>query len=227
MEENNITLEQPTEDKSELKLFEKAFSFFILGQIFLIISVFGNVTIINGVPAWLGFLSMFEVLTYIFYLVFIYKLRGFNKSFRKCFFTFLIYFVMFLLVGFGSQSKESFIIASVKGLKYAEIFVRATFYLYFFHGTYLFFEKQGFKTGKKRAKITLIIYISLYTVWVIFDQLSGMRLLLTNYIVNRILFYGKWVLLLAVYGFVFAMVLSAAKYMKKKVKEEDINNGKE
>ena len=225
MEENKeLTItEEAKNNQDELKTFKKVFFYFMLGQIFLMISVFANATIINGVPGWIGFLSLFELVTHFIYLLKFAEIRHLNNSFYKSYITLLIYTVLFLLYGFGNNSKEIFITAAVKGINYSLIFVQATFYLYFFHGIYLLFDKYNFTTGKKKARIALVVYIVLYTIWMLIDQLSGMRLLLTNFFLNRFLVYGKWAMLLIVQTYVLIIAINASKYLKKKIGEEDKN----
>ena len=213
------------QNEHEIKVFKKAFTSFMVGQILLMISLFGNATIINGVPQWLAILFLFELVAYGFYLNFLIKVRLFNDSFRKAYLSFLVYLVISLLTLFGSKSTDRTIVMVVRGLDYSIIIIRCVFYLYFFHGCYLFFNKHGFKTGTKRARVALIVFLSLYVTWVVIEQLSGMRLLLTNYFFSRFFMLGKWVMLLAVYAFILAVVLSASRYMKIKLKERGTKDG--
>lgn len=138
--------------------------------------------------------------------------------------SFVIYLVISLLVEFGENSTSRFVTVVVKGLDFSIFFIRGIFYLYFFHGCYLFFRDHNYVTGTKRAKAYLIAFLVIYSLWVILDQLSGMRLLLVNYFFNRFFMFGKWAMLLILYAFMFAVVLGASRYLSIKTKKEKTQN---
>ena len=218
--------EQIKEPKSELKSFRAAFIIFLIGQIFLIVSTLTYAANINGVPRFFRFFDLFVVVTNVLDWVALFLLRKVNKSFRYSFYSVSIFLVLLIVYSIAMSSSESMYVAIGRGLSWSKDIVQAVFYIYFFHGCYLFFEKQGFNTGKKVAYISIFIFLGLFITSCVLTYLITVRPVQRNFVLYRIFLYSGWGFKFLIYAFTFVIVLRAgtylqSKYKAKKKKEKD------
>lgn len=207
------------DSKKELKVFKKSFILFLVGQILLIISTLSRATVINGVPRWLSIFELFLYIAYIIYFFALFYIRNLNISFKRSFISLLALFVVFMFYEVSRTSESQFYVSSSRGLGWSIDIVKCIFYLYFFHGCSVLFDKYGFHAGKKKTIIFLSAFMLLFIAGETFNYLSSVSGILKNRFFNRFFLYGSWGLVFLTYVSVFVMTIIIAHYLNKKFKE--------
>lgn len=211
------------EKQKELKTFKKCFIVFLVGQILLIISTLSHSTIINGVPRWFSIFELLMYITYILYLFAVFPMRKYNQSFNRAFISLLALYIVDVFYEVCRTSESQFYVSASRGLNWSIDLVKCIFYLFFFHGCALFFDKYNLHAGKKKTIILLTIFLVLFALSEIFDYLSGTALLRRNRFFNRFFLYGSWGFSFLVYTFIFVMTNILAHFLNKKFRKRKEN----
>ena len=211
------------EKTRELKIFKKAFIIFFISEILLIISTVSNATIINGVPRWLDVFEIFLYISFILMLFSVFPLRRFNDSFRKSLYSLLALYIVTMFFLVCETSNEQFYVSISRGLDWSIDIVKCIFYLFYFHGCVLFFDKYNLHAGKKKTIILLIVFLVLFIANELFDYLSTSSLVRRNRFFNRFFLYGTWGFSFASYVFTFVMIIIFASFLNKHFKKEKEN----
>ena len=205
------------EAKKELRSFRAAFIIFLIGQIFLIVSTLTYASNINGVPRFFAVFDLFVVVTNVLDWVALFLLKKVNRSFRYSFYSVSIFLVLLFVYMVAMSSSDSIYVAIGRGLYWSRDIVQCIFYLYFFHGCYLFFEKQKFNTGKKVAFVSIFIFLGLFIASCVLTYLITVRPVQKNFVLYRILLYSGWGAKFLIYAFTFVIVLRAGIYINRKI----------
>ena len=225
-ENNLVQIKEKESTKDELRVFQKCFLLFLIAQVLLTISTLGYATTINGVPRFLSLFKILSDVSNVIFIIALFKLKRINISFRHSFYSIITYLITIFVYGAFISSTNQFYVALGYGIKWTNDILSCMFYLYFFHGCYIFFNKNGLKTGRKRALITFFVFLTLFILKIIFVYITSVKLVLTNTILNRFFVYGSWALTASIYIFIFVMVLQAAIYVNKKLKPKTDMNSK-
>lgn len=205
------------EDQKELKRFHKSFLLFFIGTIFMIVGTLSLSTNINGVPQILAFLSIFSSVGYVllfFSLLLIYR---FNRSFLYSFICEVIFLVLMVIVAISNTSTSLFYNALGRGLSWGTSFAQGVFYLYYFHGCMLFFQKHELSHGVKQFRLFIIIFAVVFILEEIFEYFSTAKFVLVNRFANRFFLYGHWGLIFLVYLIILIAVILTSKYINKQI----------
>ena len=209
---------------NELDYFHQSFIFFLVGQIFLMLSTVSFSTLINGVPNSFAFFAGFAFVGGAFYIVSTYRLRNFNKAFRYSLYSMIIYLVLGFVNEACITSTEGSIVAVGYGLDWSTIFVLAFFYFYFFNGCVMFFKKYNCEKDVKTIKITVIALIVLIVLNIVFSFLKTVRDIQRNSTFHKVCTYGEWASILTIYILILVVVIRLEihvhKYIKTKRKEK-------
>ena len=209
-------------EKDEIKLFKNAFMVFYIGQIFLIISTLSYLTSINGIPRFFNYFAYFSYVTYLMYFITLYIMRFSNKSFRLSYYSIGVFIVIYIIQAIASTSTNEVFLALSKGLEISLDIMLALFYLFFFRGTYLLYDKFGLEAGKRKAKIAFFVFLGIYILGQICEFLLGTRLLMSSMLAKRIFLYASWGLRFALYTFALVIAISGRRYLVKSVKEREV-----
>lgn len=213
------------DEKSELKLFQKAVLIFLVGQILLMISVFNLTTAINGIPTWFKYLQYLSYATYLMYFITLFLIRWLNKSFRYSFYSLVIFAVVHFTEVICKTSTNQIFMSLGKGLSWSSDVLLCFVYLFFFNGCFMIFNKYQFMTGKKNARIAYITFLTLFILANLAEYLTGTRAVMGNSLARRITLYSYWGLLFSMHVFNLVMVSRASWYINKKMKQrEEVNN---
>ncbi len=205
------------EEQKELKKFRKGFRLFMIGEIFLVISALSKATAINGVPQILGFLGMFAYVAFILFFISLFILRPSNRSFSYSFISFCICVILKYIVYLCGVSPNTIDNQMGMGFGWAQAFCECVFYLYFFHGCLLFFEKYNFVKGPREFKVFVIVFASVFFVKEVFEYLSTASFIKVHRFANRFFLYGNWVLIFILYVFGLVAVIMISKYLNKQI----------
>ena len=216
------------EAQKELKRFHKAFIAFLIASIFLIVSTLSKAVNINGIPP---IFSAFEVLAYAGHIILFFSLlmiHKFNKSFFYSFLSLSIFLVLAFIVYVCAGSSRPIDNAIGRGFQWGKNISEGVFYLYYFHGCLLFFEKHGLSKGPKTFRIFLISYGLTFLLKEVFEYLSTARFIMGNRFMNRFFLYGNWGLIFLCYVALLLFVILTSRYIDKQVQfKEPKNKGKE
>ena len=221
--------EEQSFDKKEVKKIQTSYLLFLLATIFLAVSRISLATNINGVPQIVALLSIFQLVSYVIYFITVFRVRNVNKSFFYSLLAFSFFILISYIHNLCESSNSGFDHYIGKALGWSESFINCLFYLYFFNGTRLLFEKNGFAKHGKTVKIYLAVFSSIFILTEIFEYFSTTRMVRTNRFANRFFLYGFWGMQFIMYLFIFIVALMtyiyAIKQRKLKEKEGDRNNG--
>lgn len=209
--------EYSIEDQKELKRFHKAFMLFFIGVIFLVVGTISLATNINGVPQILTFLSIFSSVGYLLFFIGLFMIMKLNKSFLYSFISISIFILFVYMVYLCGNSTSLFDNEIGRGLSWGKNFAQCIFFLYFFHGCLLFFQKHEFSKGTKQFKLFIIIFASLFILNEVFEYLSTARFVMVNRFANRFFLYGFWGLTFLVYTFLFVAAILTSRYINKQI----------
>ncbi len=227
------TITQPIQegfnDKKELKKFQTSYLLFFLGTLFLAISHISLASNINGVPQILVVFSIFEVISYLLYFLASFFARKTNKSFFYSLIAFAIFLLLKYINGVCNNSTDSLDQYIGKALGWSASFLICMFYLYFFNGIRLLFEKHDYGKHAKAVKISLAVFATLFIVTEIFEYFSTTNIVRSNRFANRFFLYGFWGMQVALYLFLIISDILTVTYVSKQrkliQKEGGANNG--
>lgn len=212
--EENQQVEVINNQKNEFKKFQVSFLLFLIGEIFLVVSQASHLTSINGVPQALVLLQLLSTVGYVFYFIAIFRIREINKAFMRSLIALAVLLVLFYVRDLSSNSIQPVDRYIGKGLGWSASFVECTFYLYFFYGTHLIFNKYGYSKGAKNLRISLAVFAGLFLVTRVFEYLSTARFIRINRFTNRFFLYGYWSLIFLVYLFILTIIVLTWIYLK-------------
>ena len=215
-----------SEEKRSLRLFHVCTIIFLVAEVLLIVSTLNLATIINGIPRWFEY---FKFVAYIGYLVFVFAtffLRRLNKSFFYSFLSMVIYILLTFVSRICSTSSNSLYVMLGKGLSWSAGAVFCIFFLYYFHGSAMVFKSFGYEQGRKVFLTFLISFVVLFLLSKGFEYFSTASFIRVT-TSQRFFLYGSWISIFLLYALSFVAVLMGTRYLNKKVKEENIYEGKD
>lgn len=229
-ETTSQTIEQTSDSKKELKKFQTSYLLFFLGTIFLAISQISLASNINGVPQILIVLSIFEGISYLFYFLATFKARKINKSFYYSLLSFSFFLLLKYIAEVCVNSTMTYDQYMGKALGWSSNFIKCMFYLYFFNGTRLLFDENGYQKHAKGVKVSLAIFASIFILTELFEYFSATKMVRNNRFANRFFLYGFWGLQFLLFALLIVTdiltVVYVSKQRKIKQKEEGgTNNG--
>lgn len=193
-------------DERQFKRFKLSFTFFWIGQILFLISMFTFEGRFKFLPSWLVFLELFGYIGFAVMFIGIAISRGINKNFYYSLVTCLIFVTVAVLQSVCVTSTDDFYINWSKGLEWSNQALKCLFYFYFFYGCYKYFVSLGHTEIGKKSKIAAIIFVSLFilerlTVFLMF--FDGIK---ANIVANRIMTFGQMIINFVIY--VYLVVIS-------------------
>lgn len=209
--------EFPVESQKELKRFHKSFIIFLIASIFLIVSTLNKATNINGIPTLFSLFSLFSYVGHVMLFVALLMVYKFNRSFFYSFLSLSLFLVLSYIVYLCSGSTRPMDNAIGNGFNWGKNISEGVFYLYYFHGCLLFFEKHGLTKGPKTFRIFIISYGSVFLLKEVFEYLSTARFVMHNRFANRFFLYGNWVLIFLCYVALLLFVILTSKYIDKQI----------
>lgn len=205
------------DEQKELKKFHTSFTLFLIAEIFLVVSSIANATNINGVPQVLSLLLILaNVANFLFLiaLIFIYKL---NKSFTYSLIALIIFLVLAYIVTLCASSINPSDNAFGKGFSWSASISQVIFFIYYFHGCKILFEKFNLSRGPKQFRIFIIVFATLFLLEETFEYFSTAKFILSNHFANRFFLYGYWALSFFTNLFVLIAVLLTKRYIDKQI----------
>ena len=145
------------------------------------------------------------------------EVRPFNRSFSYSFISFCICVILKYIVYLCGVSPNTIDNQMGMGFGWAQAFCECVFYLYFFHGCLLFFEKYNFVKGPKEFKVFVIVFASVFFLKEVFEYLSTASFIKVHRFANRFFLYGNWVLIFILYVFGLVAVIMISKYLNKQI----------
>lgn len=213
-------------DDKELRKFRRAFIFFWIGQICLLISLLSFDGRFKFLPFIITMLKFFNPVGYILSLVGLFLLRNQNKQFYLSLVTFGFFVSVGLLKTVCETSTDEFYINWAKGLDWSIEILKCILYAYFLLGCRQYFKENGLLHIEKRTRVTMIVFISL----IVLERLSVFLLyfnpIKANIMLNRVLTFGELFINIAAYAFLVGMLTNLFIAICKKRKEL-LANGKE
>ena len=201
--------------KKEQRTFHVAFIIFLIGQIFLIVSTLSYAANINGVPRIFAMFDIFIVVTNVLHWIALFILKKVNNSFKLSFYSVSIFLVLLMVHTIAMSSSESLYVAIGRGLYWSRDIVQCIFYLYFFHGCILFFEKHNLTGGKKVAIVSLFVLLALFIASSVLTYLITVRSIQRNFVLYRVMLYSGWGTKFLIYAYTFVVVIVLGQYLKK------------
>ena len=219
-ETTNLPIDEGLAEKKELKKFQVSYLLFFLATIFLAVSQIALTTNINGVPQVLVVLYIFKYISYVVYFIAAFRLRNTNKSFFYSLMAFSIFILLSYISDLCNNSSRPWDRYIGKALDWSSSFVECMFYLYFFNGTRLLFEKNGFAKHAKSVKISLAVFAMIFILTEAFIYFSTTRMVRVNRFTNRFFLYGSWAMQFLMYAFIVIVVILTFFYVKKQIKHK-------
>lgn len=226
MEENQVAVIEEDKEKQEFKTFQISFLLFLIGEIHIVVSLLSNMTAINGVPQALVLFYILSYVGQILYFISLFRLRKINKAYFYSFIAFCIYLLLRYIKSLCEHSTQPSDLYTAKGLGWSVNFLQCIFYLYFFYGTHLFFQKHQLVSGAKNVRISLAVFACVFIITEVFEYLSTARFIRNNRFTNRFFLYGYWSLLFVLYFLVFLTIVLTWIYLRRQFKKKGaVSNG--
>lgn len=206
---------------NSLKKYQKAFLLFTIAQFFMMLGLFEYGTSIKALSDILGLFVIFAIVAYIMMIAAATKLRDFNKNFFYSFITSIICLFVSLLATVGAESTEDFTISWSRGLGISADILLCISYAYFFLGCKDHFNEIGLERNAKRCKFGFFYVIGMTVLINIVAFIGSFESIKTNYVVAAIFRYGSLAMKLAMYLFMFIILVIMMRNMKKIQKEEE------
>lgn len=214
------------EEQKELIRFHKAFIAFLVASILLIVSTLSKAVNINGIPPIFAVFEIFSYAGHITLFISLLLIHRFNKSFFYSFLSLSLFLVLAFIVYLCMGSSRPVDNAIGRGFQWGKNISEGVFYLYYFHGCLLFFEKHGFSKGPKTFKIFIISYALTFLLKELFEYLSTARFIMSNRFANRFFLYGNWGLIFFCYFALFLFVILTSRYINKQIQFKEPKNKK-
>ena len=206
-------------DERQLKKFKTSFTFFWIGQILFLISMFTFEGRFKFLPSWLILLAVFGYIGFVVMMIGIFIGRGINKEFYYSLVTCIIFIGVTVLKSVCETSTDDFYINWSKGLEWSIQALKCLFYFYFFYGCYKYFVSLGHSEIGKKSKIAAIIFVSLFilerlTVFLMF--FNGIK---ANIVANRIFTFGQMIVNFVIYVYLVVITTFIFIRLNKRRKE--------
>lgn len=216
--------EYSPEAQKELIRFHKAFVVFLIASIFLIVSTLSKAVNINGIPPAFALFEIFSYFGHIMLFVSLLLVYKLNKSFFYSFLALSLFIVLLFIVYLCAGSSRAVDNAIGRGFQWGKNISEGVFYLYYFHGCLLFFEKHNLTKGPKTFRIFIITYGSIFLLKEVFEYLSTARFIMHYRFANRFFLYGNWALIFLCYLLLFLFIILTSKYINKQIQFKEPKN---
>ena len=205
----------------DAKKYQKAFLLFTIAQFFMMLGLFEYGTSIKAISDFMGLFVLFELTANIMMIAAVTKLHDFNKNFFYSFVTSIICLFTSLLATIGGESTEDFTVSWARGIDISSNILLCVSYAYFFLGCKDYFNEIGMERNAKRCRFGFFYVIGMTILINLMAFIGSFNGIKTNYIAASIFRYGALAVKLAMYLFMFIILLIMMRNMKNIQKEEE------
>ena len=181
---------------------------------------------INGIPPIFAIFEIFSYAGHITLFISLLLIHRYNKSFFYSFLSLSLFLVLAFIVYLCMGSSRPVDNAIGRGFQWGKNISEGVFYLYYFHGCLLFFEKHGLSKGPKTFKVFIVSYALAFLLKEVFEYLSTARFIMSNRFANRFFLYGNWGLIFFCYVALFLFVILTSRYINKQIQFNEPKNKK-
>ena len=206
-----------------LKKYHQAFLLFTIAQFLMMLGLFDYASSIKALSEWMFLFTFFQLIAYILMIIAATKLHTFNKNYFYCFITAVICMFITMMATIANESTEDFTVAWSRGLSISSDILICIVYAYFFLGSKDHFLESNLERNVKRSNLGFIFVIVMTIIINLMAFIGSFSFVKTNYLVAAIFKYGSVALKLAMYTFMFIILVLMIVLMKKNKKEGDVN----
>lgn len=202
-----------------VKKFQKAYKFFLVAQIFFMISSFEIVSRFKILSIIFSLLGLFGAVAFILLFVALFRLRNYNRGFALSLVTFGILTAVVIIKDVCSYSTDDFYIIWGKALEWSEVPLRCIMYVYFFIGAHDFFTELNIAKNSPKNKIATFSFIGLFVIERVLAFLLFFDAIKLDIVANRVCTYGKMAMTVITYIYILVITIIIAAIVNKRGKE--------